>query len=107
MEETGFYGSNNGTLAFVNEQGLKFVGPWTEEREKELRDAGYGDRGMGVYIPLSNGEIIQNPEVKEYWKNLQEKERITSKREYTGRGLEEFAKAFKANQEKAKYDKKY
>ncbi|MDP6527367.1 MAG: hypothetical protein QF858_00610, partial [Candidatus Pacebacteria bacterium] len=51
-EEIGSYGYNNGTLAFVDENGDYWVGRPNDAAYRALQEAGYQDRG--VYVPHSN-----------------------------------------------------
>lgn len=53
-EEAGHYAANNGTLAFVDERGMRRFAPYTAAREAALQAAGYTPGGVGV--PMSNGE---------------------------------------------------
>lgn len=55
VDQVGTYDSNNGIIAFVDEQGRMWVGASTEENWKVLQKAGY-TRG-GIWVPFSNGEI--------------------------------------------------
>lgn len=58
-KEVGRYGSNNGTLAFVDGERDYWVAPYSERAEKALQDAGY-EQG-GVFVPHSNdcGQMLR------------------------------------------------
>ena len=50
--DIGHFGSNNGTLAFADENGDYWVGNPNNEAIQVLEQAGY--EGCGVYVPHSN-----------------------------------------------------
>lgn len=55
VEKTvGRFGHNNGVLAFVDENRDFYVGPDTRAGREALREAGYEDAGMEIYVPHSN-----------------------------------------------------
>jgi len=55
VEQVGTFDSNNGRMAFVDEQGRIWVGASTDENYEAIRKAGY-TRG-GIWVPFSNGEM--------------------------------------------------
>ncbi len=61
------YYTNNGTLVFVHSDGKTYI---TRNFEvlKELRNAGYKEKGM--YVPLSNGEFIDDAWLASKWNSL-------------------------------------
>jgi hypothetical protein len=65
VKNVGKYCTNNGLISFIDEQGRLYVGSVTQDRVKELEDAGY-QRG-GIWVPFSNGELPVNTRAK---KNL-------------------------------------
>lgn len=77
LDQVGTYDSNNGTLAFVDEQGIMRVGHSTEENFQALEQAGY-KRG-GIWVPFSNGEVPNDPELRKQYVELREKGREENK----------------------------
>lgn len=67
----GCYWQNNGKVSFVDATGRMLVTPFTNEVREQLIEAGYRERS--IYVPLSNGEEIVDPTLKERWHNLCEK----------------------------------
>jgi len=55
IDQVGTYDSNNGSLAYVDEQGRLWVGASTAENFAVLGNAGY-HRG-GIWVPFTNGEM--------------------------------------------------
>ena len=64
----GYYGTNNGRIAFVDNKGDSYVSPHMQEVEEMLIASGYEDKGLGVY--MSNGEEIVDPELASQWDAL-------------------------------------
>ncbi len=62
------FGQNNGFLAFVTRDGLKYVTIATSEKVQELESMGYRDTGLGV--PLSNNESPADQNDLEKWKKI-------------------------------------
>ncbi len=63
----GTFDTNNGILTFINEQGRKFVAPYTPERAQMLLDAGYTEGGIPVPFsnedrPATRAELMQAQE---------------------------------------------
>ena len=54
LEQVGQYDTNNGKIAFVDDEGGLYFESWTTSREDALKDAGF-KRGS-VFVPFSNGE---------------------------------------------------
>ena len=67
----GTYCQNNGRISFVDTNGDMLVTPFCQEVEQMLNDAGY-QRGS-LFVPLSNGEDIINPQLAEKWASICEK----------------------------------
>lgn len=55
VEQVGTFDSNNGRMAFVDEQGRMWVGASTDENYEAIRKAGYANGG--IWVPFSNGEM--------------------------------------------------
>lgn len=55
VEQVGTFDSNNGRMAFVDEQGRMWVGASTNENYEAIRKAGYSNGG--IWVPFSNGEM--------------------------------------------------
>lgn len=85
LGQVGTYDSNNGTLAFVDEQGVIRVGHSTEENFQALEQAGY--RRGGIWVPFSNGEVPTDPELRKQYTELREKGREINKQRNTGEHL--------------------
>jgi len=58
VEQVGTFDSNNGRMAFVDEQGRMWVGASTDENYEAIRKAGYANGG--IWVPFSNGEMPTN-----------------------------------------------
>jgi hypothetical protein len=60
--QIGGYDSNNGVIAFVDNNKYIWVGKWSKENEQALKDAGY--KHTSIYVPYSNnfglGKILQH-----------------------------------------------
>ena len=61
----GVYCQNNGIVAFVDSEGRKYVTPFVREIREILSAAGY--REGGLYVPLSNGEVMTDPQLATKW----------------------------------------
>ncbi len=68
VEQVGTYDSNNGRVAFVDEQGRMWVGACTDENFDVLQKAGYS-RG-GIWVPFSNGETPTDRETYEQLRDV-------------------------------------
>ncbi|HIH10721.1 TPA: hypothetical protein HA241_00860 [Candidatus Woesearchaeota archaeon] len=55
VEQVGTYDSNNGRMAFVDEQGRMWLGASTDENYEAIRKVGY--TSGGIWVPFSNGEM--------------------------------------------------
>ena len=64
----GTYWQNNGRVAFVDDKGNTYVTPFCEEIRAALSASRY--REGSIYVPLSNGEEILDPELNTRWKNM-------------------------------------
>lgn len=64
----GTFDQNNGRVAFVDDKGNTYVTPYCHEIRAILRAAGYKEGSL--YVPLSNGEEIMDPNTKERWTKL-------------------------------------
>jgi len=64
----GTYYQNNGRVVFVDNKGKTYVTPYCHEVRQLLSEAGYRERGL--YVPLSNGEAILDPQLSARWKEL-------------------------------------
>ena len=64
----GTYCENNGRLAFVDDYGRTFVTPYTTEVKEVLVASGY--RKSNLFVPLSNGEKIVDPDINDRWLDL-------------------------------------
>lgn len=67
VERIGHYCSNNGRVVFVYRDGGTYVAKGYKILE-ELRSAGYKE--MGLFVPFSNGEQIQDPVLRAKWETL-------------------------------------
>ena len=63
----GHFCANNGKVVFVYRNGKTYVAKGYDIL-KELREAGY--REMGLFVPFSNGEKIQDPVLKARWESI-------------------------------------
>ncbi len=61
----GVYCQNNGRVVFVDECGKTFVTPFCPEVRELLAQAGYKEGSL--YVPLSNGEEILDPDIAQKW----------------------------------------
>ena len=57
-ENFGKFGINNDKIAYVTEGGVKYIAPYTKERETDLIMKGYENAGVGV--PYSQGETMSS-----------------------------------------------
>ena len=64
VDRLGTFCTNNGRVVFIYRDGTTYVtkGYWILS---ELRAAGY--REAGIFVPFSNGEVIQDPYLKSQW----------------------------------------
>ena len=67
VERIGHYCSNNGRVVFVYRDGGTYVAKGDKILE-ELRSAGYKE--MGLFVPFSNGEQIQDRVLRAKWDAL-------------------------------------
>lgn len=67
LDAVGTYCSNNGVLAFVDNQGQVFIGFNSDERREALKEAGY--RPGSFFVPFSNGEWPVDPEVQQHFRD--------------------------------------
>lgn len=67
IDEIGTYCSNNGRVVFVYRDGHTYVTKGYKIIQ-ELREAGYKERDM--FVPFSNGEVIQDYILKERWDSI-------------------------------------
>lgn len=94
LEQVGTFDSNNGTVAFVDEQGVMQVGHATHENFEALEQAGY--RRGGISVPFSNGEVPTDPELKRQYTELRKKGREINKQ----RNTEEHLRIYQQTAEK-------
>lgn len=66
-ENLGHFCYNNGRVVFVYRDGGTYVAKGYKILE-ELRSAGYKE--MGLFVPFSNGEQIQDPVLRAKWETL-------------------------------------
>lgn len=71
QECMGCYWQNNGKVSFIDSTGRMLVTPFCSEIREKLAEAGYKERS--IYVPLSNGEEIVDPVLKDRWHDLCEK----------------------------------
>lgn len=64
-EALGLYCQNNGRVVFVDDCGKTFVTPFCPEVRALLEQGGY--QAGSLYVPLSNGEEILDPELNAKW----------------------------------------
>ncbi len=64
----GTWCQNNGRVVFVDDKGDAYVTPYCEEIRDALSASRY--REGSLYVPLSNGEELLNPELNARWKNM-------------------------------------
>ena len=64
-EALGLYCQNNGRVVFVDDCGKTYVTPFCPEVSQILMTAGYKEGSL--YVPLSNGEEILDPELNARW----------------------------------------
>ncbi len=64
----GTYYQNNGRLVFVDDLGRTLVTPYCHEVREQLNAIGYKQASM--YVPLSNGEEIKDPNYRSIWEKL-------------------------------------
>jgi hypothetical protein len=67
------YGWNNGTVAFITENGEYYVTPFCFEVRDYLEELGYKD--IGLYVPFSNGDIPADKDAALVWEALRNKAR--------------------------------
>jgi hypothetical protein len=67
-ELLGLYCQNNGRVVFVDDCGKTYVTPFCPEVRALLAEAGYHEGS--IYVPLSNGEEIQDPEINAKWHEM-------------------------------------
>lgn len=67
------YGWNNGTVAFITENGEYYVTPFCVEVRDYLDSIGYRD--VGLYVPFSNGDIPADKDAALVWEALRNKAR--------------------------------
>lgn len=79
LEQVGTYGYNNGTIAFVDQDGRMQMGHGTSENMTALEKAGY--RRNGIWVPFSNGEVPVDTALRQKYIELREKGREINKRE--------------------------
>ncbi len=86
-ESIGTYYQNNGRVSFVDSSGKMFVTPFCSEVTQMLTEAGYQERGL--FVPLSNGEQIEDPKISAKWANLCEiaRESFNKEQQQNGSGL--------------------
>ena len=63
-ETIGTYDSNNGVITLVDENGDRYIAPWSKERMRVLKSAGYKVKSQ--YVPCSNGDLPTDPELKKF-----------------------------------------
>ncbi len=85
LEQVGTYDYNNGTIAFVDQDGRMQIGHGTSINMEALDRAGY--RRGGVWVPFSNGEVPADPALRQRYVEFREKGREINKRETTERHL--------------------
>ena len=61
----GTYTQNNGRVAFVTTEGKTYVTPFCFEARETLKAAGYKEGSL--FVPLSNGEEILDPDLNAKW----------------------------------------
>ena len=64
-EALGLYCQNNGRVVFVDDCGKTYVTPFCPEVRALLEQGGYQEGSL--YVPLSNGEEILDPELNAKW----------------------------------------
>lgn len=67
VDRIGRFCSNNGKVVFVYRNGKTYVAKGYKILD-ELRNAGYIESGM--FVPFSNGEVIQDPVLKARWDSI-------------------------------------
>ena len=67
-EAIGTYDQNNSRLTFVDDKGHTYVTPYCHEVRELLKANGYVEGDL--YVPLSNGEEIVDPNTKDIWEKL-------------------------------------
>ncbi len=85
LEQVGTYDYNNGTIAFVDQEGRMQIGHGTSANTEALDKAGY--RRGGIWVPFSNGEVPADPALRQRYIELREKGREINKRDTTERHL--------------------
>lgn len=85
LKQVGTYDYNNGTIAFVDQNGRLQIGHGTLANMEALDRAGY--RRGGIWVPFSNGEVPTDPVLRQRYIELREKGREANKRETTERHL--------------------
>ena len=76
----GRYATNNSTICFVTTDGEIFVTPYTREAFATLRQANFAERYF--YVPMSNGDLPKDLELRAKWKTLREQARKAYDRYY-------------------------
>lgn len=67
VDKIGRYCTNNGKVVFVYRDGATYVAKGYKILD-ELRSAGYKEDGL--FVPFSNGEVIQDPALRSIWEEL-------------------------------------
>lgn len=67
VDRIGKYCTNNGRVVFVYRDGKTYVTKGYKILA-ELRAAGYTESGL--FVPFSNGEVIQNPVLRARWESI-------------------------------------
>ncbi len=73
LEGVGTYTSNNGVVAIIDGEGRLRVSPRSREISEAIKEAGYTPGN--IWVPLSNGELPVDPQVKEKWMGMVERTR--------------------------------
>ena len=90
LAQVGKYDSNNGTLAFVDENGIMKIGHSTDGNLLALKEAGY-QRG-NIWVPFSNGECPVDQEIKKKYLELRERGREINRQRNIEQHLQIFSK---------------
>ncbi|MGI6611987.1 MAG: hypothetical protein ACOX0Z_00205 [Candidatus Nanosyncoccaceae bacterium] len=70
IKAAGSYNLNNGVLVIVNEDGREYVTPcWDDSTLRALCTKGFREN-KSLFVPFSNWEQFEDPELQERWKAL-------------------------------------
>ena len=81
MDSVGNWEENNGVICYVDQEGHAHVAGYTEERARQLEEAGYKHRATEVPLSSGSGWVPADPELRKRWEKMIEADREKRQKE--------------------------